>query len=831
MGKFTGHSITSDSALGSAVIERSLKFNRGDEAYLETTLGLGNPYTWTLSIWVKKAVNGEHQAILASGDSSVYTMVNFGNSDRLKFTNWPGSNAGVYITTRKFRDPTAWYHIVAIWDSNNSTAGDRMRLYVNGVRETAFDQSDNPNQSQGSVMNTNDAGGSDWGEGKHRIGRFSNYTDYTGCYYAEVNFVDGQAYDPSYFGFTDPQTGIWMPKRYEGVYGSNGFRLDFSDNSSTSTLGIDKSPNGNDFTATNLSVSAGVGDDSSLDTPSNNFCTLNPLKTNPSARITFTEGMLQHNGVSGNNHLRSTSTMAVGSGKWYVEFKFISGYETSNDTVQFGICTSGGHRDSNNDSLYYENSINFKTLRYTMAGTFYVTSANSTSSTTSGLTTFANGDVMGIALDMDNYKFYISKNGTFFSNGTGTQDPVTGANPLYSGSHLSSRRHQGWFFSISGYSAQVVTADFGQQGFDYTPPTGFKSVCSKNMEPELSPAIIDPEKHFKCIVYSGTGSTNQIDTIGFKPDLVWVKRKDDSSYHILTDSINGAGNYFVSNTADGLSSGGSQLINQFRDNGFQVGTENAVNNSSGTYSAWCWKAGGAKVANTDGSINSQVSANTEAGFSIVQYTGTGSSGTVGHGLGRSPRIIFFRNHNGEGHDWNVYYNTPQGYGAGVRYLQLNTNIIGTYATNKYDGTAQSTTLTVNTAADNNQSGQTITAYCWAQIPGYSRIGIYRGNGNDDGEFVHTGFRPRWVWVKNLDATQNWQVWDAARETENEMDQVYEFNSQNNSGSSSNTAIDFLSNGFKHRTSFQRSNSTADFLFMAIAETVGRTPFDTMTNAR
>jgi len=831
MGKFTGHSITSDSALGSAVIERSLKFNRGDEAYLETTLGLGNPYTWTLSIWVKKAVNGEHQAILASGDSSVYTMVNFGNSDRLKFTNWPGSNAGVYITTRKFRDPTAWYHIVAIWDSNNSTAGDRMRLYVNGVRETAFDQSDNPNQSQGSVMNTNDAGGSDWGEGKHRIGRFSNYTDYTGCYYAEVNFVDGQAYDPSYFGFTDGQTGIWMPKRYEGVYGSNGFRLDFSDNSSTSTLGIDKSPNGNDFTAHNFSVSAGVGDDSSLDTPSNNFCTLNPLKTNPSARITFTEGMLQHNGVSGNNHLRSTSTMAVGSGKWYVEFKFISGYETSNDTVQFGICTSGGHRDSNNDSLYYENSINFKTLRYTMAGTFYVTSANSTSSTTSGLTTFANGDVMGIALDMDNYKFYISKNGTFFSNGTGTQDPVTGANPLYSGSHLSSRRHQGWFFSISGYSAQVVTADFGQQGFDYTPPTGFKSVCSKNMEPELSPAIIDPEKHFKCIVYSGTGSTNQIDTIGFKPDLVWVKRKDDSSYHILTDSINGAGNYFVSNTADGLSSGGSQLINQFRDNGFQVGTENAVNNSSGTYSAWCWKAGGAKVANTDGSINSQVSANTEAGFSIVQYTGTGSSGTVGHGLGRSPRIIFFRNHNGEGHDWNVYYNTPQGYGAGVRYLQLNTNIIGTYATNKYDGTAQSTTLTVNTAADNNQSGQTITAYCWAQIPGYSRIGIYRGNGNDDGEFVHTGFRPRWVWVKNLDATQNWQVWDAARETENEMDQVYEFNSQNNSGSSSNTAIDFLSNGFKHRTSFQRSNSTADFLFMAIAETVGRTPFDTMTNAR
>jgi len=831
MGKFTGHSITSDSALGSAVIQRSLRFNRADAPYLQTTLGNSNVDKWTWSGWVKKTVNGQHQNLFSSGSDSVVTMINFDNNDYLKFQNWHSGQRGTKITNRKFRDLTGWLHIVAIWDSGNSTADDRIRLYVNGTRETSFSSSSNPDQNQDSVINGNTLGGSDYGEGKHFIGRYADLTDPSGSYKAEINFVDGYAYDPSYFGFTDSQTGAWMPKRYEGVYGSNGFRLDFSDNSSTSTLGIDKSPNGNDFTAHNFSVSAGVGDDSSLDTPSNNFCTLNPLKTNPSARITFTEGMLQHNGVSGNNHLRSTSTMAVGSGKWYVEFKFISGYETSNDTVQFGICTSGGHRDSNNDSLYYENSINFKTLRYTMAGTFYVTSANSTSSTTSGLTTFANGDVMGIALDMDNYKFYISKNGTFFSNGTGTQDPVTGANPLYSGSHLSSRRHQGWFFSISGYSAQVVTADFGQQGFDYTPPTGFKSVCSKNMEPELSPAIIDPEKHFKCIVYSGTGSTNQIDTIGFKPDLVWVKRKDDSSYHILTDSINGAGNYFVSNTADGLSSGGAQLINQFRDNGFQVGTENAVNNSSGTYSAWCWKAGGAKVANTDGSINSQVSANTEAGFSIVQYTGTGSSGTVGHGLGRSPRIIFFRNHNGEGHDWNVYYNTPQGYGAGVRYLQLNTNIIGTYATNKYDGTASSTTLTVNTAADNNQSGQTITAYCWAQIPGYSRIGIYRGNGNDDGEFVHTGFRPRWVWVKNLDATQNWQVWDAARETENEMDQVYEFNSQNNSGSSSNTAIDFCATGFKHRTSFQRSNNTSDFLFMAIAETVGRTPFDTMTNAR
>ena len=826
MGKFTGHTITNDSALGSAVIERSLKFNDDDSAYLSRTPGsAGNRKTFTFSCWFKRATLGTQSgAFLKAGDAaSNYFKINIANDHKLYVLATISGGYTEYLRSeRLFRDTTGWMHLVLRWDTTNSTAADRVIVYINGSRISTSSYSAPSQNLDGFVNDTN----------QHEIGASTVNSQYWDGYMAEVNFVDGYSYDASYFGFTESQTGLWMPKRYEGAYGTNGFRLDFNDNSSTAALGIDKSPNGNDFTASNFSVSAGVGDDSSLDTPSNNFCTLNPLKTNPSNRITFTEGMLQHNGVSGNNHLRSVSTMSVSSGKWYVEFKFISGYETADGTTHFGICTSGGHRDSNNDALYYENSINFKTLRYGNNGTFYVTDANSTSSSTSSLTTFGNGDVMGIALDLDNNKFFVSKNGTFFSNGTGTQDPVTGANPLYSGSHISSRKNQGWFFSISGYDAQVVAADFGQQGFDYTPPTGFKSVCARNMKPELSPAIIDPEKHFKCFKYTGTGATQKIDTVGFRPDLIWCKRIENTSYHILTDSVNGAGKYFVSNTADGLSTGGAQIINAIRDNGFQVGTESNVNGNGETYTAWCWKAGGATVANTDGSINSQVSANTEAGFSIIQYSGTGTTGTVGHGLGRTPRVIFFRNHNGEGHDWNVYYNTPNGYGAGVRHLKLNQNSASAYATNKYNSTpATSSVITLHTAADNNQSGETITAYCWASIPGYSKVGVYRGNGNNDGEYIHTGFRPRWVWCKRVDSSGNWQVWDAARETENEMDQVFEFSDTNSSESSSNTAIDFLAMGFKHRTSFNRSNTTGDYLYMAIAETVGRTPFDVMGNAR
>ena len=829
MAKFTGHTITNDSAVGLAVIQRSLKFQAADNTRLVRTIGsTSNRRTFTYSFWMKRTMQSAEQYVLYNGHSSStpYFDARFeANSHQFQFIDYTGSWPLQLITNRRFRDCTSWYHFVIAVDTTQGTASNRAKLYINGVQETSFSTETYPSQNHDTAANVS-GNIQVWGTNKEGT---SNDLD---GYLAEAHFVDGQQLTPSSFGFTESQTGLWMPKRYEGTHGTNGFYLDFSDNSSTAALGIDKSPNGNDFTASNFSVSAGVGDDSSLDTPSNNFCTLNPLKTNPSARISFTEGMLQHNGVSGNNHLRSHSTMSVSSGKWYMEFKFVSGYQVADNTVSFGICTQGGHRASNNDAVWYENSVNFKALTYGNNGNVYVYNASSSTTLISGLQTFASGDVMGIALDLDNNKMFVSKNGTFFSNGTGTQDPVTGANPIHSGANISSRKNQGWFFTVSGYSDQVVTADFGQQGFDYTPPTGFKSVCARNMKPELSPAIIDPEKHFKCFKYTGTGATQKIDTVGFRPDLIWCKRIENTSYHILTDSVNGAGKYFVSNTADGLSTGGAQIINAIRDNGFQVGTESNVNGNGETYTAWCWKAGGATVANTDGSINSQVSANTEAGFSIIQYSGTGTTGTVGHGLGRTPRVIFFRNHNGEGHDWNVYYNTPNGYGAGVRYLSLNDNDGGTYATNKYNSTtATSSVITVHTAADNNQSGQTITAYCWASIPGYSKIGIYRGNGDNDGEYIHTGFRPRWVWCKRVDSSGNWQVWDAARETENVMDQVFEFSDTNSSESSSNTAIDFLAMGFKHRTSFTRSNATGDYLYMAIAETVGMTPFDVMGNAR
>ena len=166
--------------------------------------------------------------------------------------------------------------------------------------------------------------------------------------------------------------------------------------------------------------------------------------------------------------------MVLHSGKWYAEFKIISGYDSANSTIRLGVCTpNAGHRASNNDGFSYENSNNFATVNYAMhEGVVYEVIANSQTTKISSLTTFANGDTLGIALDLDNDKFYVSKNGTFFSNGTGTQDPVTGTNPLYSGGILTSRKDLDGFVMAAGvYNNKVITADFGQHGFAYTPPT------------------------------------------------------------------------------------------------------------------------------------------------------------------------------------------------------------------------------------------------------------------------------------------------------------------------------------------------------------------------
>ena len=240
---FLSQVITDDSALGGSVIERSLRFNDDDTAYLERNVtSSSNRKTHTFSAWIKRCEFGDYHLIYTQGDNAGNEQfyMFFNNSDQIEMQQYDyPTNQGRLITTQKFRDPSAWYHIVMRVDTTNSTADDRFRIYVNGEQVTSFGTRTNPSQNLDTWINDTTY--------NFRIGLTGSNGMKMNGYMAEINFVDGLSLDPSSFGYTESQTGLWRSKRYEGTYGTNGFYLDFSDNSSTSALGIDKSPNGNDL--------------------------------------------------------------------------------------------------------------------------------------------------------------------------------------------------------------------------------------------------------------------------------------------------------------------------------------------------------------------------------------------------------------------------------------------------------------------------------------------------------------------------------------------------------------------------------------------------------
>ena len=839
MVKYTGHTITTDSVTGSAEIERSVKFNTDDGQVLSRTpSSAGNRKKWTFSAWIKRSNLGAEARIF--GGKANASHIYFASNDELTWdlANVDSGSVSANLNTHQvFRDVSGWYHLVCALDTDESTADNRMRMYINGTEITGFGSRTNP--SSGYATNAiNDTT-------LHTIGRRTSDQGSDGMrfdgYMAEINFIDGQQLDASYFGFTDGQTNIWMPKRYQGTYGTNGFRLDFNDNSSTAALGIDKSPNGNDFTTNNFSVSAGVGNDSVIDSPTNNFCTFSPLKTNPSNRITYKEGNLQYNCVSGNNHLRSTSTMSVSSGKWYVEAKFISGYESPDGTTSFAFQTdNAGHRDSNNDAVWYENSNDYKCLRYSNNGDVHFYNASSGTTLFSTLQAFANGDVMGVALDLDNDKFFVSKNGTFFSNGTGNQDPVTGANPLISGSNVSDYKNRGWNFSVSGYSDQVVTVDFGQQGFAYTPPKGFKAISSKNFVPS-TPAFRNPRKHFHILTYTGNSTNNRAITgLGFSPDLVWIKRRSGGnqspfwvSRGITISDSGGTGNvgplapnqtYAQTNTS---TDGG---FASFDIDGFTLGKGSSTANAdapyqrnnadSATYVAWCWKAGGATtVANTDGSVASAVSVNKEGGFSIVTYTGPNGNGTIGHGLGKAPKWIVIKRLE-TASTWVVYHESI----GNTKRLGLDLAGGSSTSSNWWNNTSPtSTTFSVGTDAGHGGSTDDYVAYCWTDVPGFSKFGSYVGNGNSDGDFVNLGFRPAFILIKR-EASENWIIADYKRNSNDRTSPADSYIVANGNGAESTGIIyDLVQNGVKFQSSSQNESGSV-YYYAAFADSPGITPF-------
>jgi len=309
--------------------------------------------------------------------------------------------------------------------------------------------------------------------------------------------------------------------------------------------------------------------------------------------------------------------------------------------------------------------------------------------------------------------------------------------------------------------------------------------------------------YFNTKLYTGTGSSNALTGVGFQPDWVWIKCRDDSHNHQVFDSVRGVHKRMRTDT-DGAETTSSESLKTFDSDGFTLGTQTNVNQSSGTFASWNWKANGAGSANTDGTISSTVSANTTSGFSIVKWTGTGSSGTIGHGLGVAPKVVIVKRYSASA-DWVYYTSTIDG---SMDYLYLNlTNA-------KVDSGNPVPTSSVFQKSDTN--GETQIAYCFAEKTGYSKFGSYVGNNNTDGTFVYLGFKPAFIIVKPTSGVEHWTMYDNKRTGYNPTN--YQLYPNLSSSEATLSELDIVSNGFKIRSQSGRLNSSGvTMIYMAFAE--------------
>ena len=440
---------------GEYEVANSLRFDDGSSDYLSRSYSsAGNRKTFTVSFWVKRSLNGASQRIFGNYTSANLGVVgNFNSNDTFQFYNRNTTTGDKYaVTNRVFRDPSAWYHFVITVDTTDSTSSDRLKYFINGVRETSFSEAYEPPLDYVYELNSNVT---------HYIGQRGNNTQYFDGYLAEFVIIDGQALDPTSFGEFDSNTNIWKPKDVSGLtFGTNGFYLDFENSGS---LGADVSGNGNNFTVNNL-----TSIDQSTDTCTNNFATGNPLLVQS---LTFSNGNLSIS--AGADWESSVSTIAVNKGKWYAEFKFESGsycmfgVTDIDDAMKVGDAYSGV-----SGSLY--------SIGHDQTNSYYTNG-----STIANGSTFTTGDIISIALDMDNGKVHFAKNGTYelssvpASNTGGLTLPSTNYYQFSHGNYSSSSSAN---FGNPPYSISSGNSDANGYGnFEYSVPSGYYALNTKNL--------------------------------------------------------------------------------------------------------------------------------------------------------------------------------------------------------------------------------------------------------------------------------------------------------------------------------------------------------------
>ena len=845
MSVLNENTIIGASAAGEYEIEQSLRFNDDDGSYLSRTPSTAsNRRTWTWSGWVK--LNGADNRTLfcANNPSSLGHMIRF-YTNQLSILGYNGGFSYQLRTNQLFRDPSAWYHIVAAIDTTQSTASNRVKMYVNGEQVTSFSAETYPNQNFDTFVNTTN---------EHYLGvnNEGGLADYFDGYMGEVNFIDGQALTPDSFGETGDY-GEWKPLKYTGAYGTNGFYLDFKN---SGDLGNDAAGS-NNWTPNNLAAT-----DQMVDSPTNNFATWNALfeggesSSSIYANTSLSEGNLKAS-VPTNSYMGNT--MRPQSGTWYSEFLvstvtveigwgWINAPEYSSNTANAGIANKWGG--------YYHGYAPADLRIY-----------DETSQLGSNIAlTISNGDILQLAWDIDNNKGWIGINNTWYAADNGTDgNPSAGTNQTFTFAGTEAANLQPYVANGAGTAAFV--ANFGQdssfagtktpQGnqdsngigdFYYAPPTGFLALCSANL-----PSVdVIPSEHFNTVTWTGAGNASRSFTgVGFQPDFVWAKNRTGAANHLLYDSIRtaGANKELISNSTG--AEGGSNpdafdYLSSFDTDGFSStwsGTNSAYyfNAISNNYVAWNWKAGGSAVSNTNGTITSQVSANPSAGFSIISYAGAsnatsdsanngGAYWTIGHGLSKAPELVLVRKRDGGTNNNSGWYMGHQGLSA-TPWVSGSHVVLNTTAANANDAnilwgnTAPSSTLITIGAwnvVNHTISGTPFNyiAYAFHSVDGYSKVGSYTGNGSANGPFVHCGFKPAMIIFKVSSASgTNWMLLDNKRDPFNDDTPLYLHpDTSDADNANSGAPVDFVSNGFKVRTASSiRNPNGGTVIFIAFAE--------------
>ena len=552
------------------------------------------------------------------------------------------------------------------------------------------------------------------------------------------------------------------------------------------------------------------------DNSTNNFAVINSL----ASLGTESEGNLK-TVTTTSGYGSVVASVGNKTGKWYWEVIPVSNvngapfigvvdetYDSVNSGSAVGYLLSGGK-----DSIgYYTN------------GSSYV---NGTGNTSYG-DSYAGDDIISVALNLDDNEI------TFYKNGE-SQGAIS---HTFSGNHIlpavsdgTNSASQTFAFNFGQDSsfagtkaAQGNTDENGHGDFYFSVPSGFLALCTANFpDPGIDPSVGgNPEKNFNTRLFNGNAGTQSITGVGFQPQWLWIKRRDSSpTEHALFDIVRGAGKSLKSNNAVAEQTQ-SDSVTSLDSDGFSLGDNTEAGpdvnyTDGGSYVSWNWLAGGSASSNSNGSITSSVSANTEAGFSIVGYTGNATAGaTIGHGLSQAPEYVIWKNRS-SGVNWIVQAD-PMGSPSGGNIALLN-SADAVYANSSFNTTFGSSTITLDSGSNYNGNGNNIIAYCFHSVEGYSKIGSYTGNGSTDGTFVYTGFRPAFLLVKRIQASSNgWYIYDNKRNNFGTLVDVQLYANLTSADDDGNRDLDFTSNGFKPRlTDVNVNASGGTYFYLAFAE--------------